>query len=90
MPRDTVTLEDLRQRMNDLDRQLIALVAERKAVSEEVARASIDWLHSTTCRLLALMGGEVVLRYSVSAAHMAEDIDAALAIVADAARRTSP
>ena len=37
MTRDTVTLEDLRQRMNDLDRQLIALVAERKALSEEVA-----------------------------------------------------
>jgi MoaA/NifB/PqqE/SkfB family radical SAM enzyme len=33
-----------------------------KGMSEEVARASIDWLHSTTCRLLALMGGEVVLR----------------------------
>jgi MoaA/NifB/PqqE/SkfB family radical SAM enzyme len=31
-------------------------------MSEEVARASIDWLHSTTCRVLALMGGEVVLR----------------------------
>ncbi|HTL93069.1 MAG TPA: prephenate dehydrogenase/arogenate dehydrogenase family protein, partial [Steroidobacteraceae bacterium] len=38
MTRDTVTLENLRQRVNDLDRQLIALVAERKAVSEEVAR----------------------------------------------------
>jgi chorismate mutase / prephenate dehydrogenase len=38
MTRDTVTLEELRQRVNDLDRQLIALVAERKAVSEEVAR----------------------------------------------------
>jgi sulfatase maturation enzyme AslB (radical SAM superfamily) len=33
-----------------------------KGMSEEVARASIDWLHSTTCRLLALMGGEVILR----------------------------
>jgi MoaA/NifB/PqqE/SkfB family radical SAM enzyme len=31
-------------------------------MTEEVARASIDWLHSTTCRVLALMGGEVVLR----------------------------
>ncbi|HYX74181.1 MAG TPA: prephenate dehydrogenase/arogenate dehydrogenase family protein [Steroidobacteraceae bacterium] len=39
MTRDTVTLEDLRQRVNDLDRQLIQLVAERKALSEEVARA---------------------------------------------------
>ena len=38
MTRDTVTLEDLRQRMNDLDRQLIELVAERKLLSEEVAR----------------------------------------------------
>ena len=38
MTRDTVTLEDLRQRMNDLDRQLIQLVAERQALSEEVAR----------------------------------------------------
>ena len=35
---DTVTLEDLRRRVTELDRQLIALVAERKAVSEEVAR----------------------------------------------------
>jgi len=33
-----------------------------KGMSEETARASIDWLHSTTCRVLALMGGEVVLR----------------------------
>src|SRR5690242_7853948 len=39
MTRDTVTLEDLRQRLNDLDRQIIQLVAERKALSEEVARA---------------------------------------------------
>jgi chorismate mutase/prephenate dehydrogenase len=38
MTPDSVTLEDLRQRVNDLDRQLLALVAERKAVSEEVAR----------------------------------------------------
>jgi hypothetical protein len=29
---------------------------------ESVARASIDWLHSTTCRVLALMGGEPLLR----------------------------
>ena len=33
-----------------------------KGMSEEVARSSIDWLHSTTCRVLALMGGEVILR----------------------------
>jgi len=38
MTPDSMTLEDLRQRVNDLDRQLLALVAERKAVSEEVAR----------------------------------------------------
>jgi len=38
MTRDTVTLEDLRQRVTDIDRQLIALVAERKAVSEQVAQ----------------------------------------------------
>lgn len=35
-----------------------------KGMSESVARASIDWLHSTTCRVLALMGGEVILRPS--------------------------
>jgi MoaA/NifB/PqqE/SkfB family radical SAM enzyme len=33
-----------------------------KGMTEEVARASIDWLHATTCRVLALMGGEVLLR----------------------------
>jgi MoaA/NifB/PqqE/SkfB family radical SAM enzyme len=33
-------------------------------MTEEVARASVDWLHSTPCRLLALMGGEVILRPS--------------------------
>src|SRR6202163_381942 len=38
MTRETATLEELRQRLTDLDRQLIAVVAERKAVSEEVAR----------------------------------------------------
>ncbi len=38
MTRDNATLEELRQRVNDLDRQLIALVAERKSLSEEVAR----------------------------------------------------
>ncbi len=38
MTPETVTLEDLRRRVTELDRQLIALVAERKAVSEEVAR----------------------------------------------------
>jgi chorismate mutase / prephenate dehydrogenase len=38
MTGDPVTLETLRQRVTDIDRQLIELVAERKAVSEEVAR----------------------------------------------------
>jgi chorismate mutase/prephenate dehydrogenase len=38
MKREDVTLDDLRQRLNDIDRQLISLVAERKATSEEVAR----------------------------------------------------
>jgi MoaA/NifB/PqqE/SkfB family radical SAM enzyme len=33
-----------------------------KGMTEELAKASIDWLHSTTCRVLALMGGEVLLR----------------------------
>src|SRR5579864_3394440 len=35
---ETVTLQTLRERVTDIDRQLIQLVAERKAVSEEVAR----------------------------------------------------
>ena len=38
MTGNNVTLEDLRQRMTELDRKLIELVAERKAASEEVAR----------------------------------------------------
>jgi len=38
MAADDVTLEALRQRMTDIDRQLISLVAERKRTSEEVAR----------------------------------------------------
>ncbi len=33
-----------------------------KGMTEDVARRSIDWLHSTTCRVLALMGGEPLLR----------------------------
>jgi hypothetical protein len=33
-----------------------------KGMTEEVARRSIDWLHDTTCRVLALMGGEPLLR----------------------------
>jgi chorismate mutase / prephenate dehydrogenase len=38
MTSDNVTLDDLRQRVTEIDRQLISLVAERKAVSEEIAR----------------------------------------------------
>jgi sulfatase maturation enzyme AslB (radical SAM superfamily) len=33
-----------------------------KGMSEHTAKRSIDWLHSTTCRVLALMGGEPLLR----------------------------
>ncbi|MFB3903915.1 MAG: radical SAM protein [Acidobacteriota bacterium] len=33
-----------------------------KGMTEDIARRSIDWLHSTTCRVLALMGGEPLLR----------------------------
>ncbi|MGH9326191.1 MAG: radical SAM protein [Terriglobia bacterium] len=33
-----------------------------KGMTENTARRSIDWLHSTTCRVLALMGGEPLLR----------------------------
>jgi len=39
MTRDEPTLDDLRLRLNEIDRKLICLVAERKAVSGEVARA---------------------------------------------------
>jgi len=31
-------------------------------MSEDTARRAIDWLHDTGCRVLALMGGEVLLR----------------------------
>jgi len=33
-----------------------------KGMTEDVAKRSIDWLESTTCRVLALMGGEPLLR----------------------------
>jgi len=33
-----------------------------KGMSEDTARRAIDWLHETGCRVLALMGGEVLLR----------------------------
>jgi chorismate mutase / prephenate dehydrogenase len=38
MATDDTTLEALRQRVTDIDRQLITLVAERKSVSGEIAR----------------------------------------------------
>ena len=38
MTRDDVTLEDLRRRLSAIDRQLLELVGERKALSGEVAR----------------------------------------------------
>jgi len=33
-----------------------------KGMSEDTAKRSIDWLHSTGCRVLAYMGGEPLLR----------------------------
>ena len=33
-----------------------------KGMTEDTARRSIDWLHATACRVLALMGGEPLLR----------------------------
>ncbi len=33
-----------------------------KGMTEDTACQSIDWLHATGCRVLALMGGEVLLR----------------------------
>ena len=38
MSSDDTTLLDLRRRLNDVDRRLLALVAERKSISGEVAR----------------------------------------------------
>jgi chorismate mutase len=38
MSSDDTTLLDLRHRLNDVDRRLLALVAERKSISGEVAR----------------------------------------------------
>ena len=38
MTRTDVTLDDLRRGLNDLDRQLLTLIAERQRVSREVAR----------------------------------------------------
>ena len=36
-----------------------------KGMTEDVARRSIDWLHDHGCRVLALMGGEPLLRPQV-------------------------
>lgn len=47
MTRNDVTLDDLRRRLDEIDRQLIALVAERKAVSGEVARVKRSTGHPT-------------------------------------------
>src|SRR5579859_5751779 len=47
MADDDVTLDALRQRVTDIDRQLISLVAERKRISEEVARAKRATGHPT-------------------------------------------
>jgi MoaA/NifB/PqqE/SkfB family radical SAM enzyme len=33
-----------------------------KGMTEDTAKRAIDWLHDTGCRVLALMGGEVLLR----------------------------
>lgn len=33
-----------------------------RGMTEDIAKRSIDWLHGTTCRVLALMGGEPLLR----------------------------
>ena len=33
-----------------------------RGMTEDVAKRSIDWLHDTRCRVLALMGGEPLLR----------------------------
>lgn len=47
MTSEKVTLEELRQRVTDIDRQLIQLVAERRNVSEEVARVKRSTGRST-------------------------------------------
>jgi chorismate mutase / prephenate dehydrogenase len=38
MTGDNTTLDDLRNRLNDIDRQLLTLIAERQAISREVAQ----------------------------------------------------
>ena len=41
---------------------LLGLRQPRQGHDRRFARRSIDWLHDTGCRVLALMGGEVLLR----------------------------
>jgi len=41
---------------------LLAYNNKVKGMTEDVARRSIDWLHDHGCRVLALMGGEPLLR----------------------------
>ena len=45
-----------------------------KGMTEETARASIDWIHSIGCRVLAFMGGEPLLRPDMI--HKATDYSA--------------
>ncbi|HEX5459796.1 MAG TPA: prephenate dehydrogenase/arogenate dehydrogenase family protein [Steroidobacteraceae bacterium] len=47
MTRDTVTLDDLRRRLSEIDRQLLALVGERKTLSGDVARVKRATGHPT-------------------------------------------
>jgi len=47
MNRPDANLDDLRRRLNDLDRRLLALVAERQAISKEVARVKRETGHAT-------------------------------------------
>ena len=47
MNRSDTTLDDLRRRLNDLDRRLLGLVAERQAISREVARVKRETGHAT-------------------------------------------
>lgn len=37
-----------------------------RGMTEDVAKRSIDWLHDTGCRVLALMGGEPLLRPDIA------------------------
>ena len=41
---------------------LLGFRQQRPGMTEDVAKRSIDWLRDTGCRVLALMGGEPLLR----------------------------